>query len=247
MAQQSAERSESRWKEARLRLTGFLSPAAPIHEPDWWKSLTGESPERRVSQPKIGVLQEDGPFMGGKLILAAQPTRIDWVLTQSDPTDLSSSVGPIGEFKQLMLKWLESCPPVQRIAWGPILHIPTDDRIRGYQLLSEYLHSVRLDAENSTDFFYQINRPRTVTFDSLDIKINRLSKWSVATLQQALLSVGPEAATYALGPGQILCQLELDVNTDQEFQGNLPHEQLPQILDCLCEFGEEIARQGDIP
>ncbi len=72
------------WQAENFRLTAFLSPSAQFAEQDWWKILTNEVPERKTSEPRIGLQQEEGKFTSekieGKLVLTIQPTRIDWQL-----------------------------------------------------------------------------------------------------------------------------------------------------------------------
>jgi hypothetical protein len=44
-----------------------------------------------------------------------------------------------------------------------------------------------------------------------------------------------------------VCRLELDINTAEDFVGELPHEPLPDLFQELTKLGLEIATQGDIP
>jgi len=134
----------------------------------------------------------------------------------------------------LMLRWLAGCPPLQRLAFGAVLTRPVDDLLTGYRQISDYLPFVQLDPESSSDFSYQINRPRNSTVIS-GLRINRFSRWSVARVF---------ASTFDT---QIGCRVELDINTAQEFQGELPQEKLPVIIQELVDLGKEIAENGDIP
>jgi hypothetical protein len=43
------------------------------------------------------------------------------------------------------------------------------------------------------------------------------------------------------------CRVEVDINTSQDFQGELPQVLLPKILEELINLGQEIIREGDIP
>jgi hypothetical protein len=47
-----------------------------------------------------------------------------------------------------------------RLGFAPTLLAPVRDRVEGYDLLSKLLPAVRIDAANSEDMFWQINRPR---------------------------------------------------------------------------------------
>lgn len=211
----------------------------------------GEPPESKVSQPKVGVIQEQGRFSTGILTLISQPGRIDWLLTGSDKAELA---GPfeeaLGPFVSLIVRWFGNAPVLQRIAFGAVLRLPVNNRTEGYQKLSGYLHHVELDPEGSTEFLFQINRPRKSRSGNETLSLNRLSKWSVVLAQQATFTVqSPESAQFQLMNLQKdhFCRLELDINTAPDIEGDLPANALPEIFNELVELGLEIAKKGDIP
>lgn len=259
MAQQSVAGRPplTAWQAEILRLTAFPGPSARIVEPTWWADLAGEPPEAKSSRPRKGVQQEEGVFEGRKLVLVVEPTRIDWLFTPFDPQEREFDVVPtigsfpesLDAFSQLMLRWFElgTCPSVQRLAFGAILLQPVEDRQTGYQQISAYLSSVRLDPEGSSDFSYQINRPRDSTSGIPGLRINRLSKWSVAAWKTGQFSVRPTAVQHFLGQAYFACRLEMDINTVPDFQDELSREQLPQVFQGLVDLGREIVKEGDIP
>ncbi len=249
------------WQAETLRLTAFPSSSAQVPDPTWWHDVVGEDPETRTSQPRQGKLREEGPLKDGKLILAVEPIRIDWLFGPSEKQQASlehfSTIGSFPEvldiFIELMRHWfdLDTSPAVQRLAFGATLLQPVENQESGYQQLSIYLRSVHLDPRNSSDFLYQINRRRDSQSKIPGLKINRLSKWSVMQLLQGQFSLPISAE---LGHSQIstrlvnvACRLELDINTIAEFQGELYREQLSEIFQELVKFGKEIASEGDIP
>jgi hypothetical protein len=238
------------WQASNLRLTAFLSPSAQISDQNWWQMLLGELPDNKISQPKTGIQQEEGSFkddrIEGKLILTVQPTRVDWqlvppALNSSGFTITGSFIDSINSFKSLMLRWLEESPPTQRIAFGASIIQFVNSSQEGYKLLSNYL-PFDLD-EDSSDFLYQINRPRKSTFvEFLDLKINRLSRWGVNVITNfEFSSVG-----FIPKPPQVNIGLDLDINTTEEVVNELPSEQLHKIFEELVELAEEIAYKGDI-
>lgn len=246
------------WLAQTLRLTAFPSPVAEIADPTWWNDLVGEPPETRVSHPRKGEQREEGLFEGEKLTLRVQPTRIDWLFASADDQERQlegiPTVGPfldsVDIFFSLMRHWfeLEACPAVQRLAFGAVLLQPVENREAGYRKLSPYLPFVELDPKGSSDFSYQINRPRDSKLRIPDLTINRLSKWSVATMRGVGLSLSPASVVdYALGEAFFACRLELDINTAQDFQEEISPEQLPAVFQELVDLGREIASEGDIP
>lgn len=240
------------WQAQTLRVTAFPSPDVQIDETTWWVDLVGDTPETRVSLPKKGQAQEEGSFQEGRLALRIRPNRIDWLFTPPEQefegfAVIGSFIESLGSFSRVILQWfsLETCPSVRRLAFGAILLLPVEDRLAGHRQISAYLPSVRLDPEGSSDFSYRINRPRDSGSGITDLRINRLSKWSVATQRE--LSISPSGAEYFPRQDSFACQLELDINTTPDFQGELAQEQLPDVFRELVDLGKEIAEQGEIP
>lgn len=247
------QHTEVDWQTESFRLTAFLSPSAQISEQDWWKILTSEVPDRKISEPKIGLQQEEGKFkdekIEGNLVLTVQPTRVDWqlvplldILTSGFPT-LGLFSDSLESFLTLMLRWTELAPSIQRLAFGAVLTKSVNSLKEGYQLVSSYL-PFDLD-EESSDFLYQINRPiKSKSIKTYDLSINRLSRWSVSLFTGFNIDpIRPEQ--YIARPPQFSIRLELDINTAADFSVELNSEQLPQILRELIELGKEIATQGD--
>lgn len=243
------------WQAENFRLTAFLSPSAQFTEQDWWKILTNEVPERKTSEPRIGLQQEEGKFTSekieGKLVLTIQPTRIDWQLlpllenfNSGFPT-IGSLADSLDSFFSLMLRWIEIAPPIQRLAFGTVLNQSVNSSKEGYKLLSHYL-PFDLN-EDSSDFLYQINRPRKSASTGIsDLLINRLSKWVVVTLVEGSIFALSKPELYTNKPPQFSVRLELDINTTPDFSMELSPEQLNQVFQELVEFGKEIATKGDV-
>ncbi len=240
----------SDWQTETLRVTAFPSPSATIGQPTWWSDLTGEAPESRTTRPREGVFIDQGNWGGRTLSLGINPTRIDWVfggIEDDSPSSIFSD--SLNVFQELILRWLPMCPAINRLAFGAIVRAPVENREAGYRQIAAYLPHIQLDPVNSSDFLYQINRPRASTSDVNGLTVNRLSKWSVG-----MFSVIP--MNFALQPSRVevysvpqtfSCRVEVDINTSQEFPSELPQALLPQILKELIYLGQEIIREGDMP
>jgi hypothetical protein len=248
----------SHWQARSLRVTAFPSPSAKIGEPKWWRELLGTDAETRNQRPSRGELTEQGPFDTGLLTLNIMPVRLDWTL--SSKPDLESDDGGIptlggfqetgDKFMKLMAEWLglATTAPLQRIAFGAILDQPVRDTEEGYKLLARYLPSVQLSTD-STDFFYQINRPRELKSSQTEkLSVNRLSKWSCVSLRRGLFQYSLDGTqnTSVLGETTYACSVELDISTSADFKGELPQQALVQILREQYDLGKEIAAKGDI-
>jgi hypothetical protein len=245
------------WQSGLLRATFFLAPGTPTAEPTWWQDVFGEPPETRTTQPRIGGLKEQGVVQGGLVALAIEPGRIDWTWTgRSGSTDIMSALPSLGSyadviqhFSSWMQRWLEldTRPAVQRMAFGSLLLHPVASRQAGYRQLADYLPSVRLDAEHSQDFLYQINRPRASRTGPQGLTINRLSKWSVVVSTVSLSPSTPLIAEVSVTAQHISRLLELDINTSADYQDSFPSEHLWPMFGELITLGSEIALEGDQP
>lgn len=180
---------------------------------------------------------------------------MDWLYT-ADLRKIETGLPTVGsfpdavsKFQQLMYRWLSECPPITRLAFGTILLQSVGSRIEGYERIAKHLPFVKLDGENSSEFAYQINRPRASNNINA-LQINRLSKWSVMAMQhirfEILVGQGTVAQQAPLGEGKSACRLELDINTSPAFSGELPKEWVLPIFDELIALGKEIAERGDV-
>lgn len=248
------------WKVENLRLTAFYPSGAKIDPSTWWTDLIGYPPEKVLSRPKMGHLQQDGVFEGKRLVLQVQPERVDWNLRppvlspEEEESDILPIVGSLPDvlnsFLDLMFRWLQIQPPITRLAFGAILLQPVQDLRAGYITIGEYLPYVKVDPDRSSEFSYQINRPRDCTSGIEGLRINRLTRWSVAKFGFGSIgiSLGRElAASVGVTQERFACRLELDINTSPDFRGELPQERLPGLFQELVELGQEIAAKGDIP
>ena len=250
----------SAWQAEILRLTAFhIEPTLPQNI-SWWTDLMGEPAETKTVQQRIGGQIEQGLFTsirGVKLVNQVQPHRIDWLLQIHEQEPQINAFPTIGQFievveifVEVMSRWLKlkTCPILQRLALGAILTYPADSYAAGYRQLSAYLPNVKLDPESSSDFLYQINRVRDSTSKIDGLRINRLSKWSVASLQTIGFSLGQDLDT-SIDKGSLLraCRLELDVNTTTDAKKPLPSNRINQIFKELVNLAKEIIKEGDIP
>lgn len=199
-----------------------------------------------------------GPVVGGKLVLAINPQRIDWTYGAGMQAahDPIVTVGLVNEtfkrFTNWIRRWLPDAPKLTRFAFGTALLFGVEKKETGYRLLGQFLDGIPRDPDHCSDFFYQINRPRkskTLAESGCNLEINRSSRWFVQLRQTMRLVVGSEAhASIAEVPGSCACRLELDLNTAPiaAGDGELPMERIIELFDELVSLAEEIATLGDI-
>jgi hypothetical protein len=247
--------SLSSWQAALLRLTAFPSPVARFDNQNWWQQVVGDAPETITTQPRLGGVVTEGTYSDCPLTLSTHPTRIDWVYGSREITNPVAELADItiGTFQDslkiftvLMNRWfaLLDVPSLVRLAFGAVLLQPADSGPSAYENLSRYLgHAI--DLEGARDFNLQINRRR----DSKRIpslKINRLARWSVFVVKQEVIAPSTPRSSYPSAEFYA-CRLELDINTDVDYEGELHPKQLPQLFSELTSLGEEIALKGDLP
>jgi hypothetical protein len=249
--------SSALWQVENLRMTAIISPTDQVIEQNWWEEVVGNPPQNKIHQPKVGIKQDQGSFGEGQLTLRIHPFGVDW-LFGSIPNPFSSifpSLGqfpePLNPFIELINRWLENSPNLQRMAFGATLLLHCESLEKFYEEISKYLFSSRFSFDNATQFNYTINRPRESTCSIPDLKINRLSVWSLVRLSKAQAAINPgilNPGILSLPPSEIslAIRLQLDINTYPDFQGFLPPEKKDLIFEELIKLGQEIILKGDI-
>ncbi len=239
----------SAWQVESLRLTAFAHGKVDISNARWLEELFGDDVVRIQDNRASGVRSEIVSFAKGKLLLQTIPQVrvIHWTFETLEGAEFGlrelNLVDSLEPFRELMERWLHSCPDLQRIAFGCVLRLPVSDRESGYRKMSDYL-VFNID-EDSYDFSYQINRPRmsSVFGDTREsIRINRLSRWSIAA--SFVIGILP----VQVPPTEISshCRIELDINTEAEFQEVLPRSFFCSLFDEIVRLGCELVTEGDI-
>lgn len=243
----------SAWRVDQLRVTAFVQQNDRIKEEAWWSALFGAPPETRIVRSSEGLFQDEGPFKNGRLALLVMPGRVDWlwksdfaadlVLDKGTLPSLGSMIESSAILSNLMNTWFGHTPPLTRLAFAPVLDLRVSSRLDAYRLLQEYLPSVRIYPETSSDFVYQINRP--IESRALPgFSINRLSKWSAL---RAIMEVGAQGKPPAVQHAYHAVRLELDVNTFAEAVEPIPMGKTQEMLSELISRAQEIAEKGDQP
>jgi len=241
----------SSWKVLSLRTTAFYLPNEKVDPAGWWFELMESSPDAELRKPKEGVVRLEGSIENRKRSITTSPGRVDFRLENDDvggdpfcPLGAPEDVCP--GFIQISksLLGLASFPAVNRLAFGSVMDLPVREREDGYRQLSAYL-PFEIDASNSRDFLYRINRPRQ-SRTAEGLIVNRVSVWTVRMLRKTQLTVSApghivflkdnSAPTYA-------CRVELDINTDAEYTGALS----AAILEELVDLAREIYAKGEVP
>jgi hypothetical protein len=248
----------SDWTAEQLRCTAFTLPGAPSTAAHWWKLLADADPEQVTSNPRLGSSQAVGTFGSRPLIVSTQSDRIELFLgplpidaasvqgqaaTEPAPPSIGGAVEAFDVFSKLSNRWLafEDIPGVSRLALGGVFTHQEGDKRTSYLRLPDYL-PVQIDPESS-DFMFQINLPTQSRSGPKGLVINRLSKWAVTMFKLVSLNVSSGSFAHELNT-TIALRTEIDINTAQEFQGELPKDRLIEIFSELIEQGRSLITNG---
>jgi hypothetical protein len=217
----------------------------------WWRDLTGAEPDSSLQRRTDR--EESGQFDERLLVVSIDPLRIQWAATLPlDPERIATEGGLLLQpfvqsqvwFQQLMNRWLENCPPVNRIAFIANAVQPVANHEEGYTRLNRYLRHVEVFPDSS-DFFYRINRRNASTTGIDRLEINRVSTWSVANVSTQMTARLPGAEQTMRLNERFYLAAELDVNTIHEFPGPLPHERVPELFGELVTLAVDNLTRGD--
>ena len=242
------------WDTEQIRLTAFVAEGVEIEADNWWQDVLGAQPDSSTKRPKIGDLFQKGAALGGQITMRAQPTRVDWVFNPTtelpeERLDRSEIIAPFGDalakFSEIVERWFKLAPPINRLAFGPIVLLPVNDAIHGLQRLMSYLPVLEITAsEDITDLLFRINR-RRMSQSGIDLMINRLSAWSVVTVEYKHLV--PGKGILSGGKPSHSCRVELDINTAPDYPKTFNREQVLTLWGELKTLGVEIIEKGAIP
>jgi|HubBroStandDraft_2_1064218.scaffolds.fasta_scaffold338677_2 hypothetical protein len=138
---------------------------------------------------------------------------------------------------------IASFPSTSRIALGLTLVSPVADRETGYRELASFVDGVP-NADEASDFHYQINYPRPSRAGVEGLLINRLAKWSVSAFRLGIFR--PGAMATAVGEIKSHLNLELDINTSADREERIPKENIESVIKDLLDGAlEVVARRRD--
>jgi len=240
----------SSWQVLSLRTTAFYNPDEKVDPTRLWFEIMESPPDTELRKPKEGIVHLEGPSENGKQSITTALGRTDFRLEGGEgggnPSPLGSPEEVFPGFTRLSKSLLGSVsfPPASRLAFGTVMDLPVEDKDEGYRQLSAYL-PFRIDASNSSDFFYRINRPR-LSGTKNGLTVNRVSGWSLRIIRKTQLTLSPTghlaASAKSTGP-EYACRVELDINTDAEFNGRVDEA----TFDELVVLAKEIYARGDVP
>ncbi|MBA7485117.1 hypothetical protein ES707_20652 [subsurface metagenome] len=248
--------TQSNWFVQQFRFSFFTPPDESFDSDQLTQSLGSEfSPEVRTSNTREGTEIISGPFaddLSLKLVRYKLANKTDLIF---GPQQVQPEPGhPIGigyleetlePFRLAILELLRSShlPNIIRIAYGVTLVQSGTDEEATKTILGQYVRAIDLSDAAAGDLIYRMNRPR-VSGVTPGLMLNRISDWRL--LQQLLVQF--TGGQQPISPTENilnLCQVQLDINTDQHLRDPLDSSKLPELFNELVDLGNELAEHGD--
>lgn len=247
--EQAQQRSD--WGVTSIRLSVFSAVGTPNAEAIF-KEFFGIEPDSATTQKSAFLTELAATHQGLVYQVTVAGPKID--VKTSAPLDATSAKPlPILEhaesvrslFKHKSADLLGRVSNVQRLAVGEHFLIPTSSRVAAYKILGSCLPSVDVDAENSSDFFYRINRPREIELGGKKILVNRLSQWGGLAFN-VIVTSAEVSKTANIGE---TVSLLTDVNSAQgvDIGTILDTKQQYDLTTILFALSREISEKGDVP
>ena len=242
------------WYVEVLRWTTFLPDIAePKNLTSWWPRVSGLGKSDEAHRQPVGH-SESGTIGQDVLRLHWAPGRIDWILTRKeDESETARQLTPLEEarkrFRTFIDRWTKQkfVPAAKRLALGCIIAHPVPTREDGYRFLAPFVSKfVKLSPNDSRDFFYQINRPRS-SKTKRGVEINRLSKWMTSQTQAMHINITPAQVVSQKGDQvATAARAEFDVNTEGKLIGEFTPSQQMALFDEFDKLIVELSTKGDI-
>ncbi len=248
--------TQSNWFVQQFRFSFFTPPNESFDNDQLAQSFGAEfSPEVRTSNTREGTEIISGPFaddLSLKLVRHKLANKTDLIF---GPRQVQREPGhPIGigcleetlePFRLAILEFLRSnhLSNIIRIAYGVTLVQSGADEEATKTILGQYVRAIDLSDAAAGDLIYRMNRPR-VSGVMPDLMLNRISDWRL--LQQISVQITGDQQPI-LPPENILnlCQVQLDINTDQHWRDPLDSSKLQELFNELIDLGNELAEHGD--
>jgi hypothetical protein len=245
------------WYAENLRVTIFVTPGL-VQRP-LFAEIVGVAPAEITARPQLQVHQEFGIALGGHVVVAQQPGRIDVVLSGAPVNpghELIRSdgaaffwIGTLAEsmtaFDSAVNNTVTLVGSATRAAFAITVLRQADTKPAAMATLRKYLPTIDFDPETDLDISFQINRPRTIDQGH---RINRLARWDI--IESRLIRLAPEIAkpsfAFPATAPSIAARAYIDVSTDADDPRQIAANDLSHIISKLRSFAVELAEQGDM-
>jgi hypothetical protein len=242
----------TKWSLANARFSAFSNTYTPL-DPASFEQLFGFPFESETTR-KAQLLTEFSAKRGQTVytVSVAGPKIDVTVSSEIQLGDLPTTIFPVlsdpaeaTEHLRSAARWIiQNVHGVRRLAVGEQRLLLAASRVEAYNAMAQFLPSIQIDADNSSDFFYRINRPRSVNIGGHTIGINRLTQW--VCLQLNVVLTAAELSKTAVRSDAV--SVITDVNTKAEDDiSSFSVDEKNQIVDKLFAFSLEISKRGDHP
>lgn len=244
------------WLAESVRLTALWGQESGADRLSW-ESVVGRSPDQQEAQPRLGLKRESGSLGDGSASLECRVSlsRVDWILVpvMSVETQMTTfpNVGTVDDavdtLRTILFAKAAETYEAPRFAFGLTATRHTDSAAESYRELQSLLKNLNLNLDGTSDFLYQINRPRpSVAVPGMTI--NRVSRWMSSMVSGLRLVVPSQGPVARMSDSPInVTRVELDMSTPVDRQTPLPPESRAPLLEELVRLAIEQLSTGDTP
>lgn len=207
---------EGAWAADSMRLTLFF-PTPRDWKESLFETLVGQPAEMEQTSKRPGLPNklESGRAGHFQVNAVAQANRLDvHISVGPTPEDAETVVRDAEAFRDilsLLATNAGSYAPITRIGVGASLLRKCESKAHAYGQMHDRFPCLLIDAANSDDFMFQINRS---TEDAQEGRINNIERWSYGVFERINIPImsGPPEVT--VGTSKIEgVKLDLDFNT----------------------------------
>lgn len=240
------------WETRQIRLSTFVRSVLPADQRPSVEEIFGLDPEATIVEGPNKDLTQMTSFGVGKLTLKVHLNRIDWLWESEANNEGFQSLGAVDEALQAFLpelqKWTQELQvPIARVALGGLWGIPVEGKEEGYSKLQEYLPTVQIDGQASSEFMYQINRWAFEELMGQRERFNRIAKWGVRTLTHAPIELTESGMVVNTTGTNTLSEVscELDLSSPATLNREIDEKTAANLADVFRGFAIQILESGD--
>jgi hypothetical protein len=248
----------SDWSAEFLRLSLFSRTSLSVSDSDWL-GLTGQNTSE-LRQIFPGGAVYGGKVDSNRLQISANGGRLDVIMAPNPEPDALDTfklptIGPWVNSRDRFIEktrpWLESSQMTfSRIAVGASLVFTTGSALESITELKNYLHSVKGNMNEASEFLMRVNWPQTSSVIN-DLRLNRITQWTAAqVIVQTFPMIPPAIGAAVIGVHSNLhhvVKLEIDHSTDEKRTDAFQSSELFPIYKELMDLASENVLKGERP
>lgn len=226
------------WAADSMRLTLFFPTPRELKEP-LLETLIGQPAEMEQTSKRPGLPNklESGRTGHFQVNAVAQGNRLDiHISVGPTPEDAETVVRDAAAFREILTLLATNASgfaPVARIAVGASLLRKCESKVHAYGQMHHRFPCLDIDAANSDDFMFQINRSAEHPQDG---RTNHIERWSYGVFERIDIPIMSGPPEVSVGRKRIEgVKLDLDFNTAVDAVRTFDAEATKRVASDLVE------------